>query len=708
MCYVLTGSCVPAFVNAHTNLTEIDESLKLLWRNNIDPSKVVLGLGFYGRSFTLQDPSCTAPGCPFSGGAPAGPCTDSVGTLSFAEIETLIETGATVTLDEAAAVKMVTWDDNWVSYDDAETFQTKIDFANRNCLGGTMVWAVSLDDSSGTASNALAAASGSGSGRTPRSVIALTQNPLSGCALSGCAAPGSPACPAGQSAVFSTTDGCGVTHAQIAQAGSDAGFPQRHYCCPSNQMATCSTQAPDPASHSCFTPSCPPATVNVLTTQRSTAQIDCPNVNVNYCCNAPNLLSPRSLGCFWTSCGTSTCPSDTAVLVSATAGQDGGSPSCLGGQQQTLCCPSPLAIDKSTCAWQHGSSLLGMCVAACPSGKISVADDIGQGGCILGFSSYCCDPPAPNAASVDQAVQAFQANAHAFMANGVCSAQPAPAPEKRQNSDGSSISSLQMAKILLPLLYAWNFDSFERPLIQPYQAAWDQERLLFPGGDFLSFQDLADQALPSDTSGNAATGVLSGLLCHTIDCTVNPTVFTFLIQLTEPNMVSSLRKRAPGDVFTIGGQEWTVDASGSFSHAIPIRVPQNAGDPRPLTPMDSTSAPELAQLLADLYAGGTQINRQIHGNPDNWSSEIDVEGDVGRFGRFRILVSRTFSGCWFNPVPSTQSIVTQMTPNNLRDGVSSLLLRTFPGQTPYYFTFSLSNPNSGLLWLVIISNRNGV
>lgn len=42
---------------AHTNLTEITESLDLLWRNNIDPAKVNLGLGFYGRS-TLPFPSC--------------------------------------------------------------------------------------------------------------------------------------------------------------------------------------------------------------------------------------------------------------------------------------------------------------------------------------------------------------------------------------------------------------------------------------------------------------------------------------------------------------------------------------------------------------------------------------------------------------------------------------------------------------------------
>lgn len=35
---------------AHTNLTEIHQGLELLWRNNINPERVVLGLGFYGRS----------------------------------------------------------------------------------------------------------------------------------------------------------------------------------------------------------------------------------------------------------------------------------------------------------------------------------------------------------------------------------------------------------------------------------------------------------------------------------------------------------------------------------------------------------------------------------------------------------------------------------------------------------------------------------
>jgi len=63
---------IGAQVLAHTNLTEIDQGLDLLWRNGVDPSKVNLGLAFYSRTFQLQDPSCTVPGCPFSGGGMAG------------------------------------------------------------------------------------------------------------------------------------------------------------------------------------------------------------------------------------------------------------------------------------------------------------------------------------------------------------------------------------------------------------------------------------------------------------------------------------------------------------------------------------------------------------------------------------------------------------------------------------------------------------
>ena len=140
-------------INPHTNLTEIQDGLDLLWRNDVDPGKVVLGLGFYGRSFTLRDPSCKLPGCPFTGGAKAGECSGEAGILSNAEIQRIIKkNGLKPTLDTKAGVKWVTWDRNqWVSYDDADTYKMKIDFARKNQLAGysksiSVLWSGMTED----------------------------------------------------------------------------------------------------------------------------------------------------------------------------------------------------------------------------------------------------------------------------------------------------------------------------------------------------------------------------------------------------------------------------------------------------------------------------------------------------------------------------------------------------------------------------------
>ncbi|RFU25496.1 hypothetical protein B7463_g10848, partial [Scytalidium lignicola] len=136
---------------AHTNLTEIRQTMDLLWRNNIDPSQVSMGYGFYGRSFTASDPSCLETGCPFSAGGNPGACTQSAGTLSYTEIEAILadpSRNAKITLDPVAAVQIVTFDSNqWVSFDNAETIELKQAYANGECIGGSMVWAVSQDNS---------------------------------------------------------------------------------------------------------------------------------------------------------------------------------------------------------------------------------------------------------------------------------------------------------------------------------------------------------------------------------------------------------------------------------------------------------------------------------------------------------------------------------------------------------------------------------
>ena len=97
-------------VLAHTNITEIKLALDLYWRNSVPPEKINLGLGFYGRSFQLSDPSCYQPGCLFKGGASPGVCSDNSGTLTYREIMNIIDKyNLRPYYDKKSQVKYVTW-----------------------------------------------------------------------------------------------------------------------------------------------------------------------------------------------------------------------------------------------------------------------------------------------------------------------------------------------------------------------------------------------------------------------------------------------------------------------------------------------------------------------------------------------------------------------------------------------------------------------
>jgi chitinase len=93
-----TDPYIGSIVLAHTNLydawhsdfwvlifhrTEIEDTLSLFNNVGVNPSQIVLGIGFYGRSFQLADPGCSSPGCVFVGGAAPGACSANSGTLMY-------------------------------------------------------------------------------------------------------------------------------------------------------------------------------------------------------------------------------------------------------------------------------------------------------------------------------------------------------------------------------------------------------------------------------------------------------------------------------------------------------------------------------------------------------------------------------------------------------------------------------------------------
>ncbi len=418
---------IGAFVNAHTNLTEIEQTLDLFWRNGINSKNINLGLGFYGRSFTLSNPGCKTAGCPFSAGGSPGRCTASAGTLSFAEISEIVAAGATETVDKDAGVAIVTWDNNqWVSYDNEQTLKQKMDYANSRCLGGVLIWAASTDDAQGTAIQTLSKVSG----RSALSRKALAKAPGGGvgqCVWGECAS----SCPSGLTPV---SDGSGK---QNGFAGIYNGCPDgqtRYYCCPSGDIPSqCVWRGTAPFCGAAGGATCKDDEIQI-TSATSGPGSSCWTGHKNLCCKKTK--SDSDIGaCAWSGSApictvlgpvftyaSASCPSDKKNKVTTSQYGNGGEQPCWWRAGfKSLCCSDP--VPYKHCAWHQGSGswvawanavlpVFGQkCRGECPPGQVPIATD--PSNCYSGYSYFCCDNP----------------NAPALPAPGdvaVCDAGPSP------------------------------------------------------------------------------------------------------------------------------------------------------------------------------------------------------------------------------------------------------------------------------------------
>lgn len=152
-------------IRPHTDIREIDNGLTPLWYDGVDPKKIVLGLAYYGRTYTAASADCAIMGCTFSGPGKAYGCTNFGGVLSNmgmiiwhcgcadkilivqTEIRRIIkETGAKPTLLSGAMVKELVWDKTqWVGYDDEETIALKTDFAKKRFVWWSNVFTCYAD-----------------------------------------------------------------------------------------------------------------------------------------------------------------------------------------------------------------------------------------------------------------------------------------------------------------------------------------------------------------------------------------------------------------------------------------------------------------------------------------------------------------------------------------------------------------------------------
>ncbi|KAJ3204975.1 hypothetical protein HK099_000963, partial [Clydaea vesicula] len=138
------------FLKSHVNWGETVDALTMIVRAGVPSGKVLLGIGLYGRSFKQSDPNCTGPECTFQyQKANPGECTKEGGYLSMNEIKNIIKGGSVRKhyYDAKADSMILTFGrDQWVAYTSATINEKRRKEAIRYNLGGTVEWAIDLDN----------------------------------------------------------------------------------------------------------------------------------------------------------------------------------------------------------------------------------------------------------------------------------------------------------------------------------------------------------------------------------------------------------------------------------------------------------------------------------------------------------------------------------------------------------------------------------
>ncbi|CAK5268570.1 unnamed protein product [Mycena citricolor] len=366
---------IGSLVLAHTNLTEIKDTLSLFDNVGVNPNQIVLGIGFYGRSFQLASASCSSPGCAFVGGANPGPCSANSGTLMFSEIEQIIaQNSLQPILDPDAAVKYIVWNnDQWVSY-------------------GTMIWSVDQDDLQYSALSALYPGIDV---NKPSSVESGNQCTITGCGQN---------CPSGWDTLTTLTTNPG------AGSSCNANSPAK-LCCPSgNAPQSCSWRG---GGSSTCNPSCNVGEITLATDPvGGDGKPTCAQGTKAFCCSSDQ---NDPTGCHATGCGETqtACASGDAFLTFVRQGsEDNGSceaqnsspnvinkqpcPPICSTNNKPVCCQANVISSYTNCHWV--GDLPNCLNSACPAGQVGIFSDMqgdASSSCVgNGKRLYCCNPPS--------------------------------------------------------------------------------------------------------------------------------------------------------------------------------------------------------------------------------------------------------------------------------------------------------------------------
>jgi len=147
-----TGHNSPLYTETGGNQKlSVDYAVNLWLDRGCPKEKLVMGMGTYGRTFTLVNKAKTGLNADASGPGAAGPSTSAKGFLSYYEICDFVKNkGWTSEFIDEIKSPIAYKGDQWVGYDDPKSIAIKCQYIKDKGLGGGMIWALDLDDFTGS------------------------------------------------------------------------------------------------------------------------------------------------------------------------------------------------------------------------------------------------------------------------------------------------------------------------------------------------------------------------------------------------------------------------------------------------------------------------------------------------------------------------------------------------------------------------------
>ncbi|NJE76965.1 glycosyl hydrolase family 18 protein [Thermococcus sp. ES12] len=164
----ITGHNAPLYADPNAPYTDpnvkwnfnVNASVQWYINHVPDRTKVVLGLPFYGRSFSNVPSTNNGLYQSFSGTPDGtwGPASETYGVMDYWDIVNKIASGEYQRYWDPVAMVPYAYSPTkkvFISYDDPESIGIKVDYALKNGIGGVMVWEITADRKPGTSDHPL-------------------------------------------------------------------------------------------------------------------------------------------------------------------------------------------------------------------------------------------------------------------------------------------------------------------------------------------------------------------------------------------------------------------------------------------------------------------------------------------------------------------------------------------------------------------------